>query len=76
MDRYDLEAETVLLNGPQALVRLMLMQYERDRKAGLRTAGYVSGYRGSPLGAVDEQMMRAADVMTARNRGQHKTRFS
>ena len=49
-DRYDLQKSPVLLNGTQALVRLMLMQKERDRAAGLNTAGYVSGYRGSPLG--------------------------
>ncbi len=59
-DRYDLERHTVLLNGTQALVRLMMMQKSRDRTAGLNTAGLVTGYRGSPLGAVDMQMMRAA----------------
>ncbi|NHQ72986.1 indolepyruvate ferredoxin oxidoreductase family protein [Roseovarius gahaiensis] len=58
-DRFDLEKSPVLLNGTQALVRLMLMQAARDRAAGLTTAGYVTGYRGSPLGAVDMQMMRA-----------------
>ena len=58
-DRFDLEKPTVLLNGTQALVRLMLMQKARDRAAGLNTAGYVTGYRGSPLGAVDLQMNRA-----------------
>ncbi len=58
-DRYDLEKHTVLLNGTQALVRLMMMQKARDRAAGLNTAGYVTGYRGSPLGAVDMQMQRA-----------------
>ena len=58
-DRFDLAAERVLLNGTQALVRLMLTQAARDRAAGLNTAGYVTGYRGSPLGAVDMQMHRA-----------------
>ncbi len=58
-DRFDLEKSPVLLNGTQALVRLMLMQKARDKAAGLNTAGYVTGYRGSPLGAVDLQMMRA-----------------
>ncbi len=58
-DRYDLGKHSVLLNGTQALVRLMLMKKERDRLAGLNTAGYVTGYRGSPLGAVDFQMQRA-----------------
>jgi len=58
-DRFDLEKSPVLMNGTQALVRLMLMQKARDRAAGLNTAGLVSGYRGSPLGAVDLQMARA-----------------
>jgi len=58
-DRYDLTRSPVLLNGTQALVRLMLMQKARDVAAGLNTAGLVTGYRGSPLGAVDLQMTRA-----------------
>ncbi len=64
-DRYDLEKSPVLLNGTQALVRLMLMQKARDRAEGLNTAGLVTGYRGSPLGAVDMQMQRAAQPLTA-----------
>ncbi|WP_300031094.1 indolepyruvate ferredoxin oxidoreductase family protein [uncultured Roseobacter sp.] len=63
-DRYDLEKSQVLLNGTQALVRLMLMQKARDRAAGLNTAGLVTGYRGSPLGAVDMQMQRAMKQLT------------
>ena len=66
-DRYDLEKSPVLLNGTQALVRLMLMQQARDRAAGLNTAGYCTGYRGSPLGAVDMQMQRAQKVLEASN---------
>ncbi|MCK0138247.1 indolepyruvate ferredoxin oxidoreductase family protein [Aliiroseovarius sp. F47248L] len=62
-DRFDLTKEHVLLNGTQALVRLMLMQKERDRAAGLNTAGYVTGYRGSPLGAVDLWMGRSKKVL-------------
>ena len=59
-DKFDLGKSQVLMNGTQALVRLMLMQKARDKAAGLNTAGYVTGYRGSPLGAVDFQMTRAA----------------
>ncbi|KPU84592.1 indolepyruvate ferredoxin oxidoreductase [Marinosulfonomonas sp. PRT-SC04] len=66
-DRYDLEKSPVLLNGTQALVRLMLMQRARDAAAGLNTAGYCTGYRGSPLGAVDMQMERAKKVLDASN---------
>ncbi len=62
-DKYDIVKHQVLLNGTQALVRLMIAQKERDRQAGLNTAGYVTGYRGSPLGAVDFQMKRAGNVL-------------
>jgi indolepyruvate ferredoxin oxidoreductase len=58
-DRFDLSKSPVLLNGTQALVRVMMMQAARDKAAGINTAGLVTGYRGSPLGAVDMQMMRA-----------------
>ena len=58
-DKYDLTKKQVLINGTQALVRMMLMQSARDKLAGHDTAGYVTGYRGSPLGAVDFQMVRA-----------------
>ena len=64
-DRFNLEKSSVVLNGTQALVRLMLAQSARDRAAGLNTAGYVTGYRGSPLGAVDMQMSRAQKWLTA-----------
>ncbi|MAE91394.1 MAG: indolepyruvate ferredoxin oxidoreductase [Pelagibaca sp.] len=64
-DRFDLEKSPVLLNGTQALVRLMLIQKARDVAAGLDTAGYVTGYRGSPLGAVDLQMQRAGKYLAA-----------
>ena len=66
-DKYDLTQSSVLLNGTQALVRLMLMQSARDKAAGLNTAGYVTGYRGSPLGAVDQQMARAKADLEASN---------
>ena len=58
-DRYDLGKNRVLMTGTQAIVRLLLMQKELDRRAGLNTAGFVTGYRGSPLGGVDAQMLRA-----------------
>ena len=63
-DKFDLSKQFVLLNGTQALVRLMLAQKARDVKAGWNTAGYVTGYRGSPLGAVDFQMQRANAVLS------------
>lgn len=64
-DKYCLEKGRVFLNGAQALVRLTMLQAQRDRKAGLRTAGFVSGYRGSPLGGVDQAFWRAKDHLEA-----------
>jgi indolepyruvate ferredoxin oxidoreductase len=55
----------VFLTGTQALVRLPLMQKRQDEAAGLNTAGFVSGYRGSPLGMVDQQMWKAKKFLAA-----------
>jgi indolepyruvate ferredoxin oxidoreductase len=64
-DKYDLAQERVFVTGYQALVRLCLMQKERDRRAGLNTAGYITGYRGSPLGGLDQQFQRAQAELAA-----------
>ena len=66
-DKYDLGRERVFLTGTQAIARVLLMQRERDRLAGLDTAGFVSGYRGSPLGGLDQQLMRAGNQLGAAN---------
>jgi len=58
-DKYTLERGRVFLTGTQALVRLPMMQRQRDRTAGLNTASFISGYRGSPLGALDQQLWSA-----------------
>jgi indolepyruvate ferredoxin oxidoreductase len=58
-DKYTLERGKVFLTGTQALIRLLLLQRERDVRAGLNTAGYISGYRGSPLGGLDQALWRA-----------------
>jgi indolepyruvate ferredoxin oxidoreductase len=65
-DKYDLTKTSVFATGYQALVRMCLMQKERDRRAGLNTAGYVTGYRGSPLGGLDYQFQRA-EALCQRN---------
>src|SRR5438874_12467320 len=49
-DKYRLDAKRIFLSGTQALVRLPMLQRERDRAQGLITAGFFSGYRASPLG--------------------------
>src|SRR6187399_694236 len=64
-DKYDLNQSHVFVTGYQALIRACLMQKERDRREGFNTAGYVTGYRGSPLGGLDQQFMRAARQLTA-----------
>ncbi len=78
-DKYDLGQSRVFVTGFQALVRLCLMQKERDRRAGLNTAGYVTGYRGSPLGGLDQQFMRAGARLAANDilfQRRHSTRTS
>ena len=62
-DKYDLTQSRVFVTGYQALVRLTLMQKARDRAAGLNTAGYITGYRGSPLGGLDNQFQRAEGLL-------------
>src|ERR1700744_6601205 len=62
-DKYDLTKSRIFVTGYQALVRLTLMQHERDRRAGLNTAGYITGYRGSPLGGLDYQFQRAESIL-------------
>jgi indolepyruvate ferredoxin oxidoreductase len=58
-DKYTLDSGRVFLTGTQALIRLMMLQRLRDQRAGLNTAGFVSGYRGSPLGGLDQSLWRA-----------------
>src|SRR3546814_16750156 len=58
-DKYTAERGRVFLTGSQALVRLPLVQRRRDLAAGLNTAGFISGYRGSPLGGYDPQLWAA-----------------
>ena len=58
-DKYLLNKKKIFLTGTQALVRLCLIQRQLDLSKGLNTAGYVSGYRGSPLGGMDKEFNRA-----------------
>ena len=62
-DKFDLTKSRIFISGVQALVRLVLMQKQRDRKAGLNTAGYITGYRGSPVGGIDLTMWRFSDLL-------------
>src|SRR5258705_6321611 len=62
-DKYRLDAKRIFLSGTQALVRLPMLQRERDRAQGLNTAGFISGYRGSPLGMYDHALWRAKSFL-------------
>ncbi len=66
-DKFDLTKERIFVSGAQAIVRMLLMQRERDRRAGLNTAGFVSGYRGSPIGGLDQQLWKAKKQLQASN---------
>ncbi|HNJ77354.1 MAG TPA: indolepyruvate ferredoxin oxidoreductase family protein, partial [Azospira sp.] len=62
-DKYTRASGRVFLTGSQALVRLPLLQRQRDLAAGINTAGFVSGYRGSPLGGVDQAYWAAKKIL-------------
>ena len=64
-DKYLLEQGRAFMTGIQALVRLPLDRKRLDRKLGLNTAGFISGYRGSPLGGYDQQINAAGKLMDA-----------
>jgi indolepyruvate ferredoxin oxidoreductase len=64
-DRYARDHGRVFLTGIQALVRLLLAQRRRDAAAGCDTAGFVSGYRGSPLGGLDRELWRSRETLSA-----------
>ncbi len=66
-DKYRFTDGRVFLSGTQALVRLPLVQRARDRAAGLNTGGFISGYRGSPLGGYDQELWRAKKLLAAEN---------
>jgi indolepyruvate ferredoxin oxidoreductase len=66
-DKYDLKSNSVFITGVQALVRLLMMQAARDKAEGLNTAGFVSGYRGSPLGSFDFALWSARKETEAAN---------
>ena len=69
--RYTRDSGRVYLSGVQALVRLPLLQRAMDQRAGLNTAGFISGYRGSPLGTYDMALWQARQLLE-----ESKIRFS
>ena len=69
-DKYALDSGRIYLSGVQALVRLALIQRRRDERAGLKTAGFISGYRGSPLAGFDQALWHAREFLD-----RHQLRF-
>ena len=67
LDKFDLQKDRAYLTGIEALVRLPLLQHQKDLQAGLNTAGYVSGYRGSPVGTLDMSMNQASKQLAEHN---------
>jgi indolepyruvate ferredoxin oxidoreductase len=66
-DKYSLEHGRAFMSGVQALVRLPMLQKKRDALAGLNTGGFISGYRGSPLGGYDQALWQAKKHLAAQN---------
>lgn len=66
-DKYALERGRVFMTGIQALIRLPMLQRQYDERAGLNTAGFITGYRGSPLGTVDQTAEKARKYLQARH---------
>jgi indolepyruvate ferredoxin oxidoreductase len=69
-DKYTVESGRVFLTGIQALARLPMLQRDRDLAAGLNTAGFITGYRGSPLGGLDQALWKATEQLA-----RHHIRF-
>ena len=66
-DKYALDGGSAFMSGVQALVKLPMLQRQRDALAGKNTAGFISGYRGSPLGGYDQALVKAAPYLKANN---------
>ncbi|GAB3665799.1 indolepyruvate ferredoxin oxidoreductase family protein [Ramlibacter alkalitolerans] len=66
-DKYSLDVGRAFMSGVQALVKLPMLQRQRDALAGKNTAGFISGYRGSPLGGYDQALWKAREYLQAQN---------
>jgi indolepyruvate ferredoxin oxidoreductase len=66
-DKYSLDVGRAFMSGIQALVKLPMLQRQRDALAGKNTAGFISGYRGSPLGGYDQALWKARQYLQAQN---------
>ncbi|OZA99359.1 MAG: indolepyruvate ferredoxin oxidoreductase [Burkholderiales bacterium 39-55-53] len=66
-DKYSLDVGRAFMSGVQALVKLPMLQRQRDALQGKNTAGFISGYRGSPLGTYDQSLWKAKPYLEAQN---------
>jgi len=66
-DKYALDSGRALMTGIESLARLPILQHQRDAAAGLNTAGFISGYRGSPLGSLDQELWKAQPWLQKHN---------
>ncbi len=66
-DKYSLDYGRAFMSGVQALVKLPMLQRQRDQLQGKNTAGFISGYRGSPLGGYDQALWKAEKYLKAQN---------
>jgi indolepyruvate ferredoxin oxidoreductase len=66
-DKYSLDYGYAFMSGVQALVKLPMLQRLRDQQQGKNTAGFISGYRGSPLGGYDQALWKASKYLKAQN---------
>jgi indolepyruvate ferredoxin oxidoreductase len=66
-DKWTLDRGRAYMSGTQALIRLAMLQHQRDQLAGLNTGGFISGYRGSPLGSVDQTAWKARKHLERHN---------
>ncbi len=66
-DKYALDVTRAYISGIEALVRLPMLQHQRDLERGLNTAGFISGYRGSPLGGIDQALWKAQPHLDRHN---------
>jgi indolepyruvate ferredoxin oxidoreductase len=66
-DKFSLDSGRLFLTGTQALVRVPMIQRQRDVAAGLNTGGFIFGYRGSPIGGLDQHLWKAKKFLTERH---------
>ena len=66
-DKYSLDKGKAFMTGIEALVRLPILQHQRDLEQGLNTACFISGYRGSPIGGLDQALWKARQFTEAHN---------